>query len=227
MIWTDAQRARWFPTVGFSDLADLAVGTLWDETTHRNPCCREAGHAMTATALLWGLARHASLGRASPRLVEIGVQRGCSTQVLLSVAAAMDGHLWSMDTDPFCGEGALRAAVARHGWLDRWTFRAGPSQTQPPIPDTDFLLVDGDHGYAAVCADMATHGTAVRPGGLIVLDDYHHTFFGKVRWVQERWTELQPLTIGPHVVIVRQPEHTGLFQRDYSGERWEWSLKGA
>jgi predicted O-methyltransferase YrrM len=213
---------RWGAIIGFSDIADLGVQNIWAESAHTSRECREAAHAMPSLLMLFGLARHAAIGRPSPRFVEIGTQYGIGSLSLLSIATQIGGHVWSMDIDRAMGEHARQRIRAR-GWEEAWTFLPGPSQIHTPIPDTDFLLVDGDHGYAAVCADMRTHGCAVRPGGIIALDDYHASFPGKVRWVQERWRDVQPLiTIGPWAIILKRPEHDEVFRRMYPGDRWTW-----
>lgn len=165
--------------------------------------------------MMIGLARHASLGRPKPKLVEIGTQVGHSTRALLAVAAMMDAHVYSFEIDAKCGEGKLKAWVEARGLTDRWTFTAGRSQDATPVEDADFLLVDGDHSYDAVCADMILHATKVRPGGVIVLDDYHVMFPGKNRWVQERWRELQPLTIGPWAILIKQPGDDDIYRKVY------------
>ncbi len=67
--------------------------------------------------------------------------------------------------------------------------------------ECDLLYVDGDHSYEAVVADMARHRPSVRDGGLVVLDDYHGNWPGKMRWVDERWDLLDPIIIGPTAVF--------------------------
>ena len=127
-------------------------------------------------------------------VVEIGVQRGISTRMFLE-AVGVDGRVCSIDVNPTCAD--LKFPVHL---MERWSFSLGRSQEAPPRP-CDLLYVDGDHAYEAVCADLARHGPHVRLGGLVVLDDYHIRFPGKVRWVQERWTALQPLVFGPFVIL--------------------------
>src|SRR5678816_3841564 len=48
----------------------------------------------------------------------------------------------------------------------------------------DYLYVDADHHYPGVIADLFGWGRYVKPGGLILGDDYgHHAFPGvKVAW---------------------------------------------
>ena len=147
--------------------------------------------------ILYGLA----IANWARNIVEIGVQRGISTRILLHAVGKTKGFLTSMDIDPAC------QAVSSD---DRWTFIAGRSQDTAPIP-SDFLFVDGDHSYQAVCSDMSRHGRAVKDGGIVVLDDYFPSFPGKMRWVDERWDAIQPLVIGPFVIVRVTPQARAAF----------------
>ncbi len=185
-------------------------------------------------SVLYGLA-----AAAEPKvIVEIGCQYGLSTRAFLVATPQVDRQLidtkfapdrvvggWaalpnyppcivhSIDVDPEAGA-KTSSVVAAMGYADRWIFTLGRSQDVQPI-ECDLLYVDGDHSYAAVCSDMARHGTKVRDGGLVVLDDYHWTWPGKVRWVNERWKELDPFVIGPVAVIRVTPEKRKVFKKVY------------
>ena len=160
-------------------------------------------------AMVLGLLFGMALSANAQSIVEIGVQNGLSTRMLCLAAQQNGGYLVSCDTDPKCGEGELKEDLLRLDLLPYWTFHAMPSQEMPVIENSDFLYVDGDHGYEAVCADMARHGKAVRDGGLVVLDDYG--FPGKKQWLDERWDTLAPILVGPHVLITVTPEKRASF----------------
>lgn len=49
-----------------------------------------------------------------------------------------------------------------------------------PMP-IDFLYIDADHSHAGVAADLAAWVPHVRPGGLIVGDDYDHRLYPGVK----------------------------------------------
>lgn len=216
---------RWTPDVGMADISHALISQWLSDFPKLQQSPQEAAHIMGAAFSLFGLARHSTIGRKKPVFVEIGTQIGISTRVLLTVAHMTDAHLFSMDIDPSCGEGKTKEWAKKNGFDSRWTFFGKASQEVEPIQNADFLLVDGDHSYEAVCSDMSRHGTAVRPGGIIVLDDYHRTFPGKVRWVQERWRELAPLTIGPHAVLIKFPEDNEAYTKSYpSTDSWNWSI---
>lgn len=216
---------RWGPNIGGNNIAGIALNEWWVDWGVAN--AYEVAQLMASGSLLFGLARHAAIGRAKPKFVDIGVQRGVSTRILLTVAAMTDGHVYSMDPDASCGEGDLLRWVTERGLMKRWTFVAKPSQEVDPVEDTDFLSVDGDHGYEAVCSDMTRHGCAVRENGVLVLDDYHLSFPGKVRWLHERWLDLNPLTVGPWAVLRRFPGDEAVYRRvvpPNADGTWTWTL---
>lgn len=226
LTFTHEQVERWAPVVGMSDLSRDVLPHLGDHGATPEQAWAVM-HGGLSVVLLGQLARHASVGVLRPRFVEIGAQGGVSTAALVATAAAVDGHVTSLEIDPSCEE-RIRARLTALGLpLDRWTFRAGPSQEAPVVEGADFLLVDGDHGYPAVCSDMARHGCGVRPGGVIVLDDYHMQFPGKVRWLHERWGALHLVTIGPFAVVTRRAGDESVFRAVFPGgedARWGWRL---
>lgn len=142
-------------------------------------------------------------------VVEIGVQTGISTRALLAATVHTGGHLFSCDPDPQVLP-AILPLIRQLGCEDRWHFEEKRSQDVEPRP-SDFLYVDGCHDYDCVESDMARHGVMVRDGGLVVLDDYYHWFPGKTKWVDERWSVLQPVLVGPLVVITVTPEKRSAF----------------
>ncbi len=179
-------------------------------------------------ATLFGL----TTGLEPKTIVEIGAQYGVSTRAFLAATATSDRTFemkenvmeWraksaacvvhSIDIDPSCGEGPTKEDITALGWADRWKFHAGKSQDLEPI-ECDLLYVDGDHSYEAVCSDMARWGTKVRDNGLVILDDYHFSWPGKVRWVNERWDKIHPLIIGPTAVVRVTREARQWFAKEY------------
>lgn len=90
--------------------------------------------------------------------MEIGVRQGASTFALLAGIEENGGHLWSVDKDdwPVCA-----------GHPD-WTFIKADSvkdakRIKGMIPEClDLLLIDGDHSYEAVTADLIHYGTRAK-----------------------------------------------------------------
>ncbi len=68
----------------------------------------------------------------------------------------------------------IRAELAP--WPSRYTWlrKESLSVTQEEIPDgsVDCVFVDGDHSYEAVKADLAFWWKKIRPGGMLLGDDY-------------------------------------------------------
>lgn len=162
-------------------------------------------------------------------IVEIGTQHGTSSRAFLAATPTVDrvrkGDAWvslpnepkrvvhSIDINPEFGRETL-ALVTAMGCTDRWKFHLGRSQDIEPIP-CDLLYVDGDHSYDAVCSDMARHGAHVRDGGLVLLDDYHWSWPGKVRWVDERWDALEPIIVGATAAVYVTPRKREIFRKDF------------
>lgn len=168
------------PSLGWNDITRVVSGL--ESTTHLE--------AAMYCAVLYGLA-----AQLKPKVVvEIGCQFGLSARTWLAVPGVEMVH--SYDVDPKCAELLLGP---------KWRFHLGRSQDIAPM-ECDLLYVDGDHSYEAVCSDMARHGPKVRVGGLVILDDYHRGWPGKMQWIDERWDGLQPIIIGPTAVVRVTPE---------------------
>lgn len=181
--------------------AQRTVG--WDMVAtayeHHIPEGRQQTDIAMYCGVLYGLA-----APLQPRVVvDIGAQYGISARMWLAVTERTEGVVHSIDIDPECAKMDLGP---------RWKFHLGRSQDIEPI-ESDLLYVDGDHSYAAVCSDMARHGTKVRDGGLVVLDDYFVSWPGKTRWVDERWDVLEPVIVGPTAIVRVTPAKRESFSR--------------
>lgn len=101
-------------------------------------------------------------------VVEIGVRDGVSTAALLLGLAENGGHLWSIDTDDRCAD-----------LFDdpNWTFVHGYStevrlyQEYGCCSEIDILLIDGDHSYDGLTADLNRFYPLMKPGGTILCHD--------------------------------------------------------
>lgn len=87
-------------------------------------------------------------------VVEFGVKRGCSTIAFLCSARSV----WSVDLVP-------PRPTDMTAWLtaagDMWSFHQGDTRTIT-IPPCDLLLVDANHTYASVAAELTQHADKVR-----------------------------------------------------------------
>ena len=100
-------------------------------------------------------------------VLEIGVCAGVSTAaLLLGLDDKGQGHLWSIDINPRCGD------LYEH---PRWTFICDDSRQVSllDLPEIDLLFVDGDHSYATATSDLHRFSRLVVPGGLILMHDVH------------------------------------------------------
>ena len=65
--------------------------------------------------------------------------------------------------------------VKRVGWLNNVTILRDFSQNVADRFDDetmDFVYIDGDHSYEAVKRDIALYGPKVKPGGVLIGDDF-------------------------------------------------------
>lgn len=124
--------------------------------------------------------------------VEIGVHRGATLRILRATPelhirsfVGVDPYLGD-STDPYVGaywsspeeanmvyEKAAAIYLEAGGTLvrlrsDEWFG------SLPPDAAFDFILVDGDHRYGPALADLRRSWSRLRPGGLLMVDDYAH-----------------------------------------------------
>ena len=106
----------------------------------------------------------------NPNAVELGRYQGGTTFLL----AAAGARVLSIDNDPAVArfDESLRNALERHGFLDRVTLRIADSQTFPAEPAShDLALVDADHSYDGVNADVEHWLPTLTQGGHLLLHD--------------------------------------------------------
>lgn len=108
---------------------------------------------------------------AARRVLEIGTSNGYSTLWLAEAAAAIDGHVTTLE---FAGDkvAMARANFARSGLAEHITLvhgDAGPWLAQAGEDSIDLLFLDSDRGqYAGWWPQLRR---VLRPGGLLVVDN--------------------------------------------------------
>lgn len=108
---------------------------------------------------------------AARRVLEIGTSNGYSTLWLAEAAAAIDGHVTTLE---YAEDKAAMArdTFARSGLADRITLvqgDAGPWLAQAADSSIDLLFLDSDRGqYAGWWPQLCR---VLRPGGLLVVDN--------------------------------------------------------
>jgi predicted O-methyltransferase YrrM len=131
--------------------------------------------------------------------VELGVWMGASAIPVARSIRRWGGTLACVDTWAGSIDGE---ALYRAPWMlascARNLIDAGVSATVRLIPATtieaarhwtqpiDYLYIDADHSYDGVRADLDAWVPHMRPGGLLVGDDYGHRLFPGV---QQAWDE--------------------------------------
>lgn len=146
---------------------------------------------------------------AHPRVVvETGVAAGFTSSVILAALDAEGGGvLHSIDVPP---DGVDPAEV---GWLvperlrARWTLHRGRSRRVLPrllgeLPAPDVFLHDGLHTEPTMRWELRTVGSAVRAGGVVLLDDAERNP-AFARWAAEQ-----------------QPRYWGLAETEFAGHHF-------
>lgn len=100
------------------------------------------------------------------RVCELGTWRGDFARQILDVVQPDELHLVDI-TFENCRRDVLEdARVRRHEMMTTAYLEAAET------PDFDWIYVDADHGYEAVAADIAAARGRVKPGGLLVFNDF-------------------------------------------------------
>lgn len=127
---------------------------------------------------------------ASPQVLEIGSWEGLSSLFILSTWP--DARITCVDTWQGGAEHLRRFdldAVERRfdanlaAYRDRITKFKGTSaayfQSSPAKESFDFIYVDGSHVYADVLVDAFGSFDLLKPGGIMIFDDYLSNFWDK------------------------------------------------
>ena len=132
-----------------------------------------------------------------PRILEIGVYQGRATCWMLEHMLAKDGHMTCVDPfiedeiDAFTTESVTESPHYNAERLALW--RSNTEEIRQPEQTLDlrigrsyrelarlisedkmfdFIYVDGNHAAATVMADCAMSFGLLRPGGIMLMDDY-------------------------------------------------------
>lgn len=137
--------------------------------------------------------------------VELGTFLGASAIPVARSIARWGGVLtcvdtWSADiahagpTSPWlllgCARNLAAAGVTNIRLMPTATIEAARTWTEP----IDYLYIDADHAYEAVRADLAAWVPHVKPGGLILGDDYGNRAFPGVQHAWDAFEAAHRLT---------------------------------
>jgi Methyltransferase domain len=134
------------------------------------------------SAAVWCAVRHLR----PATVIETGVARGVTTRLILEAMAINgSGHLWSVDLPHLFGapelDGQTGAAVPDQ-LRDNWTYVRGSSRRhlKPLIAQlgtVDLFIHDSLHTERNMRFEMKTVWTALRGGGLMLVDDVDKAAF--------------------------------------------------
>ncbi len=133
--------------------------------------------------VLWSLVQ----GMRPERVIEVGVARGYSSAVMLSAMNAnQSGHLWSIDLPAPSVDERTTGSLVPDALRDRWTLSLGLSSVLIPRlvvrhGPFDLIVHDGDHNPATQRREWAALWRALRPGGVLVMDDFSHDAYQEAR----------------------------------------------
>ena len=122
---------------------------------------------------LWAGLLQPYMGKPGVQYLEVGLWEGRSFIWMLDhVLTAPDSHATGIDIEVL---GRLLHNIELSGAADRVTTLEGSSQIvlrRLPPESQDLIYIDGSHISADVLEDMVLSWRLLKPGGLMILDDY-------------------------------------------------------
>jgi hypothetical protein len=100
------------------------------------------------------------------RVCELGTFRGDFARMILDTVRPDELHLVDVSF-ALCRQDVLDHAAVRRHETTTVAFLGGSDGA-----DFDWIYVDADHGYEAVVADIAAAKGRVKPGGMLVFNDF-------------------------------------------------------
>ena len=98
--------------------------------------------------------------------VELGTQGGFFAEFILTNLKPRE--LWVVDTDL----GQLEVDLSRHEAVRLWEGKSGDFLQEMEEGSFDFIYVDASHWWPNVSEDARLSKALVRPGGLLIFNDY-------------------------------------------------------
>jgi hypothetical protein len=100
------------------------------------------------------------------RVCELGTWRGDFARQILDIVEPEELHLVDVSFAPCRADVLADPRVRRHEMMTTAFLHAEAT------PAFDWIYVDADHGYEAVVADIAAAAPRVKPGGMLVFNDF-------------------------------------------------------
>jgi SAM-dependent methyltransferase len=131
----------------------------------------------TANIPVWEIVMKPYRGRPGVKYLEIGAYEGRSVIWLLeNILTDPTSQVTAVDVFDGDYEVRYRRNVKTTGAADRVTTIKGPSQVEVrklPLESFDIVYIDGSHATADVLEDAVLCWRLLKPGGLLIFDDYH------------------------------------------------------
>ena len=189
----DLLSREWAPKIGV-DFSPATLGYLASRACHIEAMSEGRLATSIENILLRSLVCF-SVKRPELEILEIGTLFGIGAAVMhdalaphyrrvhLSLLDPLDGYYASERKDILTGqpvnETALRRNLARAGvgeadfTIIKRLSTDAEAKTAAALRSYDVLVIDGDHSYQGVKFDFDHYAPLVRPGGLVIIDDYH------------------------------------------------------
>jgi FkbM family methyltransferase len=204
----DAAHAQsyWLPRFGLSMFTRQLMYLAHDICRAEDRC--EGRLATTVHAAMVRSLALTSLGSGRVELLEIGTLFGVGAgalyrtgirvgqRVQLTLVDPLDGYYNRGLHDSTTGVPVTRDVLSRN--LKAMSVsesdvrfvigKSGDDEVLAEVSDRtyDYLLIDGDHTLGGVAADFARYGGLVRPGGLLVFDDYDTAEWPQIKTFVDR-----------------------------------------
>jgi SAM-dependent methyltransferase len=101
-------------------------------------------------------------------VLEVGTDTGAFARHILAINAPAALHIIDLDLSRIAPDVAADARVTLHDGLSHERIAAFPDA------HFDWIYIDADHSYAGVVRDAAAAAAKLRPGGVLVFNDFAH-----------------------------------------------------
>lgn len=136
-------------------------------------------------------------------VAEVGTSTGAFARQILERNAPKHLHVIDIDYSRFDPDLACDPRITRHEGLS--------TEIMGAFPDAmfDWIYIDGDHAYASVLADARCAAPKLKPGGLMIFNDFAHVDpeFGRygvhqavVDFQHERGWPMRYFALHPHAL---------------------------
>jgi predicted O-methyltransferase YrrM len=178
LVWRLAEVGELVAIVRASPLPDVQVAT---EAAVSKPGANRSNYEFTSDWFskevpIWEIVMSPYKGKPGVNYLEIGAYEGRSVIWMLeNILTNRTSHVNAVDIFYGDYEARYRRNIERTGAADRVTTIKGPSQVEArklPLESFDIVYIDGSHAAADVLEDAVLCWRLLKPGGLMVFDDY-------------------------------------------------------